>query len=227
MGLAAALKIYPAVFLALLAARGWRAALSAAAVVTAAVAGAGIASGFGEIGAFRRAVTIVAGTYGNAPNNYALWSRLSVFGAWSHATWLMMLVGAVLVGVTLIASRRRAAAAEVWTGARVDRDLGAFACLATLLPPVVWQHYFSMLLVPLAVTARIVLGRASRATAVTWCVIVLLLSMSDAPVWALAGAPLQAARTLGVLLSPTTAVAALWFWCLRADAAPAPGRTGS
>jgi Glycosyltransferase family 87 len=221
-GLAAALKVYPVLFLPFLFVRRPRAGVVGVATIALAVAGAALVSGFDQLDAFRNAAGTVIATYGTAANNYALWSRLSVLGGWAHSTWFMALTGCALVGTTMVASWRRGVGAERWKGAYTDFDAGAFACLTTLLSPVSWQHYFSMLLLPLCVAARLAFAGRSPLAVIAWCLIALSVSVPDAPFWALSQAVHGATRVLAAVVSPTTAVVALWVWCLRPGAATAP-----
>jgi hypothetical protein len=220
LGLAAAIKVYPLLFFPFLLMRRPRAAMAGLAMMALTVIATGLASGFGQFTAFWQAARSITREFGAATNNYALWARLAPLGEWVHSPWFMGSIVALFTAATAVVAALRWRPAGRWSPQCFDLDAGAFACLTTVLSPVSWQHYFFMLLLPLAVTLRLVLASGSTRAAVAWCLLAAVLSVSDAPFWAVAGLFSGPGRLVALVASPTTAVLALWAWCLLARPHP-------
>ncbi|QJW97120.1 glycosyltransferase family 87 protein [Frigoriglobus tundricola] len=189
IGLAAAVKLFPA-FLALylIAARRWRALGAAAA--TAAAIGA-LALGLFGTGAWRtyagEVVPAVSAKYATQWNNLTLrafWLRL--FDPTPESR-VIPLYHAPVLGAALAAAARLAvtglAARAAWRAASVagrDRAFAATVAAVVLVSPIAWPHYLILLVVPVGVT-----GAALRHSAWRWplgaCLAVLWLPETFVP----------------------------------------------
>jgi hypothetical protein len=88
-------------------------------------------------------------------------------------------------------------------------------CLAVLLSPIAWQHYFFLLLLPLWASARWLMLGGETAGLAVWCVALLVVSLPDTPFWLLDEA-VGHSRLALVVVSPTTAIILIWATCLAA-----------
>lgn len=141
--LAAAIMLKPVLWpvaIWLAATRRWRAALLTAAT---ACAGTALAYAALHINGLRSYPTLVhAATTAEGARSYSLYGLLSRIGSPAPLTVAYLIGAALLVAM--------------WVAARRDARLGfVLAIAATLaLAPIVWVHYFSLLLIPLALRER-------------------------------------------------------------------------
>lgn len=204
VALAASLKVFPALLLVPLAVRRPRAFVAALATLGAVVVATCLVAGPGTWIAFLREARAVSEIYGAAPNNFALRSLLvGMFG--SAGAFLSVAAAAGLIIATLTRGRARRCN---------DETLYAqFICLALLLSPTCWSHYFVLLLVPAAVAAdELVMTDTSAVASVAACG--LALSLPDQPIWRLyyTIAPIAGSAVAHLAASfPSWAVLALWW----------------
>lgn len=182
IGLAIALKIYPALVLVPLVARGrWRAVLVSGAAAALLIGGGFLFVGWEQTRLYLGEVLPAAGDHGVGDvGNYALRER----------------IGQPLFAVTAVA----ALGALAWAGRRGELSQ-AYALAASailLLSPVVWGHYFVLALLPWLLAVAV----ASRRQLVALVVAILLVATASAVFYVpLFLVPLaQAAPTVGVVI---------------------------
>jgi alpha-1,2-mannosyltransferase len=177
IGIAAALKLYPALLLALLALRR-RAALVAALITM--VASATIVSliaGAQAWADFARAAAIIAASFAGEPHNLAVVARLAGVtpSGWLLAAYVATSVVMLLATIAVVLRRERSRAQCHTT----DLEFALFISLAFLLSPVAWHHYVFMLAQPLAVALAAAITSRGRLAIGAWAAAVLLLSVPD------------------------------------------------
>jgi alpha-1,2-mannosyltransferase len=213
VGLATALKVYPVVFLSLLITRP----RSIAGALLVAI-GAGILlfllAGLSELEAYRQSALLVVQKYGDAHNNWSLWTLLGLVGLPARSRWFVATISAILISVTTFL-RRKSDRGAGWTDDVIDLRSGAAMCLAVLLSPIAWQHYFFLLLLPLWASARWLMLGGETAGLAVWCMALLVVSLPDTPFWLLDEA-VGHSRLALVVVSPTTAIILIWATCLAA-----------
>ena len=155
VGLAVCLKLYPGLLLVYLAARLRRALVSAVVTILLCVAATGLVLGWSV---FQEYLTVAQGTstaFGGSPLNVSFPALLGKNGvAVNHVAW--MAIGVTLVGVCLWFMHRPLAA--TLSRELLDLEYSLFLIAALLISPVTWNHYFPSLLLPLVVTARLVVS---------------------------------------------------------------------
>jgi hypothetical protein len=208
VGMASALKLYPAVVLVLLALRR-RAALGAAlSVLAAAGVLATVIAGVRVWDDYLASARAIGHSFAGAPHNLSVVARVAPA---TGVEWLPFWYAAACAG--LLAVTLLAVGSDKWSGREaafsMDLDFGLFVCLAMLLSPVAWHHYTFMLIQPLAVA----LGAAHRAPQrwplVCWALGVLALTLPDDAIRQIWAAMSPGAFVLG-LLSPGLIVLLLW-----------------
>lgn len=152
LALAASLKVYPAIALGYL---FWarRKALAASALVCAGIAeGIALWHGPGIFSEYLKTAQLVASWYTWMRNNYSLHSNLKYYADFSNEQLnrpYALLVGILLLIVFVILFRVRKSKDML-----CDLSMAASCTLMCLITPVVWTHYYSMLLLPYAIVFR-------------------------------------------------------------------------
>lgn len=222
LGVAGLVKIFPLALLAGPLQRGRRRELLGAAIGAAALVGLGLAAGGGAqltLVWLTEVLPAIAGGF-TTPHNQSLLSAaqrlgeaisvrpLALFGAPERLVIrpLAEAPGAArLLGYGLCAAVGLATLGALWRGrgdgpARARLDLALLLSMALLVTPIVWSHYYVLLLVPVGVGLRDGWGdQAARRLILAGCALA-----AAQQLWrltALAGSPLLLSLgTLGVLL---------------------------
>ena len=222
LGLAIALKVYPCILLGYLIMRRFRAFAAAVVTTVALTLFVAIVVGVDGLSGFARTAGVITHTFGLARNNVSLLSVISgtlrVVDPSSALPMVVYILTALIcvVGVTAVVYLSRSHITErVVQG---DIEFALFSCLICLLSPIVWPHYFSLLLLPLAIIARHgVDWSRDRPEKLFFLLVVLVLSVPDQPLRTLADI-LQArlGQRLGWLVGSlqTFAILATVVWLL-------------
>ncbi len=217
LGVATVLKVYPAVLLAYLIFRRRSAFAAAAAVIALLGAAVWMCIGVSDLYRFAATARTVTETFGEARNNLSLFSlvfgaaRLSPSPAMA-AAFLMFLGFTFSVGVALLTKAGQSMdALEAY-----DLEFAIVACGICLLSPIVWAHYYSVLLLPIAVLARQAFAWPEMGLAsIGFLILVLVFSLPDQPFLAFSSLlQSQFGRPFGWVLGSlqTMAVLVLMSW---------------
>jgi hypothetical protein len=222
LGIACLVKLFPGLILIyLLLRRSWRAAAAAGTVcviggsLTLMVVGwSDTLAFFADVGSANLAAV------GAFPVNASITGavgRLLLDGRWvrplvaapSLAEWLIGLVSLGLL-LVLVWQTRRSSTTQLGN----DKTFAA-ACIAMLLvSPLTWQHMFPLLILPLGLLLRDVLGRASWQAGALVVLATLSVSLPDLEIARVLMAPYQPARMPWFaalpLLAPTVGLLLMW-----------------
>jgi Glycosyltransferase family 87 len=218
LGLAVNLKVYPATVFLYLILKRWRAFIAASAATLALAVFAWLCVGGRDIARFAATTKTVVATFGSSRINTSPFAviigALDISVSSKAANVVLIVIGAAFVFSA--AWILHAGPGSRGAGARnSDLDFAIATCLMCLISPIVWTHYYSVLILPLAVIAKHgVSWTQDGAPKVVFLLLVLVLSLPDPPVLAFS-AMLQTGlgRTLSWLLSPRTlAVLSVTIW---------------
>jgi hypothetical protein len=207
VGMASALKLYPAVILVLLAVRQRAAHAAAVSVLVAAGVFATLIGGVQIWAEYFASAQAIGRSFAAASHNLAIVARVAPA---TTPDWLPFWYAAVCAG--LLSVTLLAIGSDKWTDRRtfsMDLDFGLFICLAMLLSPVAWQHYTFMLIQPLAVTLVVARRASQRWPLVCWTLAVLVLTLPDDAIRQMWKALSPSGVVLG-LFSPGIVVLLLW-----------------
>jgi len=143
---------------------------------------------------------------GGAPNNFSLRSVL-VATLGRPGNWLFLPAALVMIAVTLVRVQSRSAE-------DVATAFAAFSCLALLLSPICWSHYFVVALLPLGLLLHAAVRNGRCADLAVWIVLALALSLPDQLTWTVLrhsepGVGAGAARVIASF--PTWAILTVWW----------------
>ncbi len=207
VGLATALKLYPAPLLALLVFRRSRAALYGTAVLVGTVTLASAVAGTGVWTDFAESARTIGRAFSPVPHNLAVAARLA---ALVPPPWLPIGYGVAALAMCIatgVALRR-----DGWHTASpgpLDLDFAIVLTLCLLLSPVAWHHYVLMLAQPLALAFVLALRSGRRGWMIAWTLAVLVMSLPDDAIRA-AWTWLPSSDLAIGLASPGLVIAALW-----------------
>ena len=218
LGFAISLKLYPAVLLLYLILKRWRVFLAAMMVTLVLGVLAWLCVGGQDISRFAAAERVVIGTFGVSRANISLFSVIlgamamspTSTGASAVLLATSVLLGAGSVWVTRMKVRNRADNMDY-----LDFDFAVATCLMCLVSPIVWSHYLSVMILPLAVIAKHGVAWAQDGVEkISFLLLAIVLSLPDPPLLTLSGT-LQAVlgRELSWFVSPRTlAVVSAMVW---------------
>jgi alpha-1,2-mannosyltransferase len=209
VGVAAALKVYPVIFLLFFLVRRPRACAVAAATLLSTTALVIAIAGLANLRAYMVSASAIAARYGTTGNNYSLVSRLGLIGL-GQSPW-----PAIAAAVLLLATLAALLAVRDDGQHTFDHEAAACVCLVLLASPIAWQHYFFVLLLPVFVAGRAAYRHGSRWSLGLWLAGLLAISVPDAPYWWVVTHVAPRIPPAALLLSPTIAMLAAWAWGLR------------
>ena len=233
LGLAAALKLYPALLLVpLLLGRHVRAAGSMALTSAAVVAVATAVAGPDTWAAYGHSARNVVDGFSRSADNLSILARLGPLLPGHLLMPAFVLGGLALVGFTMLMRARTGrtsggggspAILRGTPGAFDERQWAAFTCLALLLSPVAWHHYVFALLQPLAWLLAEAWQRRGRLPLLAWSAAALVLSLPAGAFWTIWRAP-ASPDWLPAVVSPGLVILLAWMAVLRLRSTHVPHR---
>jgi hypothetical protein len=230
LGLAISLKIHPCILLVYLIGKRWRA--FAAAVITTAFFAvvAWLCVGSQDVLRFVATTRFLTKTFGRSRDNASVFSV--IFGV-THLDESSIIGTVILGGVAVLfvifamwainsKAQRGSSPAE-----REDTNFAIAICLMSLISPIVWPHYFSVMLLPLALIAKYGAEWSQDGIKkIGFLVLVLVLSLPDQPLAAVSHAlRSQFGDQLGWFLGSfqTFALLGVMVWLVTIRTRPAIG----
>lgn len=213
VGVATALKFYPGALLFALLVRSRRGLAWAVAAAAVCVVASGAVFGLQSWMAYLDVVREGALGHLISATNLALAARFAHVLPRAIAIQFWLAAAALLLAVTAWRSFRERDSASGF-----DLSFARFSCLAVVLSPTAWGHYLPLLAQPLAVLLgkSVLTGHRGRLAAAAGLALLLSLPIAETTgIWSLG--------TIGwtnALLSPTTAILALWAMLMVESPAP-------
>lgn len=217
IGMAANLKLYPALLLVYFVFRHRRALI--AGILTTAAIPAAVAFGVGvpRITGFLQSAKAISAEYGLGAGNFSLTARIrALFGNGTvTGNVVEAICGAVLVLAAVHLLRRPSGPSALYGTSKDDLAFAMLVCASLLLTPICGSHYFVILLLPIMVLFVYAVDFQNAAQVLLWTVLVLCVSLPDPPIMRLDDALGRlfgnaAATTIGAL--PTWAMLTTFFW---------------
>jgi hypothetical protein len=157
LGLAIALKIYPCLLLVYLLIRYRRTFVSAVIATASLTIFVLLVLGPDEVMRFVRTTSMVTQVFGVARNNLSVFSAIFGLTNWGGASSFQSLLEYGIIGFVSLAAGAvllQCKDGSSGTVRNIDLDYSIFICIICLFSPIVWPHYLSMLLLPLAVILK-------------------------------------------------------------------------
>lgn len=205
VGIATALKFYPAILIFALGGRSRRAAAVALLTATACIGATVLLTGPDEWVAYQRAIHDVVAGHVRATANLSLLARLAEWLPLQRAVLVWVASGTALLALTLWRARAESDDPVLM----FDRAFGRLACLALVLSPIAWGHYLLVALQPLLVLMQAATRHRHRgmlAVAVSFALLLSLPVAETSGVWAF----FRRHAPWASVLSPTTLLLLLW-----------------
>jgi Glycosyltransferase family 87 len=216
IGLAALIKMYPALLLVWLLLRNRRAFLAAISTMSAAALFLYFSIGWSGFIDYTKAAKTVVEIFGRSRINYSLPSVVSyvVAGPVQQSMWasaVVVVTGAALLGYSILLVVRRSMPSPT----EAALEFGIFVVLACLLSPTCEAFYYPILLLPMLTLLHTIRPEALLRSSIVLLAILCCLSFPDQVVWRSTELlkPMLGDRISWLLCSfPTAAMVALWYW---------------
>ena len=186
IGLATCLKMYPGLLLVYLLFRHRRAFLSAATTIALITVGTGLFAGWHNFADYFEAARFVSDRYGAHGANLSLRALLLHLAGEMNlspliARGVFVAMGLAIAGGLVWLFKNRTAN-ETRSLRSLDLEFGLCLTLMSLLSPIAWHHYLSILLLPLAVLGQRVLEQP-RSRVLEFAGLFFVLAMPDDWPW--------------------------------------------
>lgn len=229
IGLAALIKMFPALLLFWLLLRNKRALVAALGTVSIAVLVLVLIRGPGAIIDYYHAAKAVEDYFGRARINYSLSSVMSyvLAGETAKSLWTsgaVLFAEALLFGYSAFLTLRNKTLSQ--TGLALE--FSGYVVLSCLLSPTAEAFYYPMFLLPIATAVSIVRPATALRSGIALLAILWCFSFPEQVGWRFTQflTPITGDRLAWLLCSfPTFAMLALWYWTTRAQRTASAWRT--